>query len=80
MNKFYSFIAYLKVDKRNDFYITFSTIEEMIGQSLCKSAYKYSAYWHDDGVHRFAKLIGEAGFVAKPDLDNKRVRFIRKIS
>ncbi len=78
MDKFYSFIAYLKAERRDDFYISFSVIEEMIGQPLCPSAYKHSAYWSDDGVHRFAKLIGEAGFKAKPDLKNKRIRLVRK--
>ena len=78
MDKFADFIYYLKREKRDDFYMDFSEIEEMIGQPLCKSAYTHSAYWYDDGIHRFAMLISDAGFKVTPDLKNKRIRLRRK--
>lgn len=77
MNKFDNFIDYLKGEKRNYFSVDFAFIEEMIGEKLCPSAYKYTAYWHHDGVHQFAKLIAEAGFLVKPDLKNQRIHLER---
>lgn len=78
MDKFVDFIDFLKREKRNEFYISLERIEEIINQPLSKSAYTYSAYWCDDGIHRFAGLIGKAGFKVSPDLKNKRIRLTRK--
>ena len=77
MDKFVDFIDYLKRETISDFYIELSEIERIIGQPLSMSAYKHSAYWSNDGIHRFAVLIGEVGFRIKPDLKNKRIRLIK---
>lgn len=77
MDKFVNFISYLKRETRDDFYIDLEEIEEIIEQPLARSAYEYSAYWSNDGVHRFPFLIGECGFKVSPDLVNKRIRLIR---
>ena len=77
MDKFVNFISYLKRETRDDFYIGLDEIEDIINQPLSRSAYEYSAYWSNDGVHRFPFLIGECGFKVSPDLKNKRIRLTR---
>lgn len=77
MDKFVNFIDYLKRETRDDFYIDLVEIERIIHQPLSKSAYSYPAYWSNDGIHRFAGIIGDAGFRVSPDLKNKRIRLIR---
>ena len=77
MDKFVDFIDFLKRESRDDFYIDLVEIERIIGQPLSKSAHTYSAYWSNDGIHRFAGVIGDAGFKVSPDLRNKRIRLIR---
>ena len=77
MDKFIDFVDYLKRESRDDFYIDLTEIERIINQPLSKSAYTYSAYWSNDGIHRFAGVIGDAGFRVSPDLKNKRIRLIR---
>ena len=77
MDKFINFIDYLNREQRDDFVISLKEIEDIIECSLPNSAYQYNAYWSDDGVHRFAVLIGECGFKVSPDLKNQRIRLFR---
>ena len=77
MDKFIDFADYLKRDKRNDFYISLKEIEEIIGQSLCRSAYVHPTYWSTSSTHRFALVIEDCGFKVRPDLANERIRLIR---
>ena len=77
MDKFVDLIDYLKREKRDDFYLDLSKIEEIVGQPLSKSAYQYSAYWSTSGTHYLANEIYNCGFVVKPDLKNKRIRLVR---
>ena len=77
MDKFVNFVSYLKREKRDEFYITHKEIEEIIGQPLCKSAYKYREYWDISGTHRFANLIYDCGYKVSPDLDHQRIKLYR---
>lgn len=77
MDKFVDLVDYLKRESRDDFYLSFERIEEIIGQPLSKSAKTYPAYWSADGVHHLAMLILECGFKVSPDLANQRIRLYR---
>ena len=77
MDKFVDLVDYLKRESRDDFYLSFERIEEIIGQPLAKSAKTYPAYWSADGVHHLATLILECGFKVSPDLANQRIRLYR---
>ena len=72
--KFIAFKDYLQKKKRSSFYITFDQIEEIIGQRLCPSAYKYPQYWNPTKTHTFAVMINECGYAIEADLKNKRLR------
>lgn len=76
-NKFLEFKNYLKRENRTSFYISLLEIEEIIDQPLCKSAYKYSAYWSPTVTHTFAVMIEECGFKIESDLKNKRIRLFK---
>lgn len=76
-DKFIYFIDYLKHEQRNSFVLTFEEIEKIIGEPLCASAKKYSAYWNPSGNHTFPTLIAKAGFCVEPDLIKKSIRFFR---
>ncbi len=78
MYKFVDLAEYFKKETRDDFYLDLSKVEEIISQSLSKSAYQYSAYWYPSGTHSLPNLILECGFRVIPDLRNKRLRFIRE--
>lgn len=78
MDKYADLAEYLKRETRDDFYLDLSKIEEIIGQTLPKSAYQYSAYWHPSDTHYSANLILECGFRVSPDLRNKRLRLVRE--
>lgn len=78
MYKYADLAKYLKRETRDDFYLDLSKIEEIIGKTLSKSAYQYSAYWHPSDTHYFANLILECGFRVSPNLRNKRLRLIRE--
>lgn len=77
MDKFCNLIDYLKRESRDDFYLSFERIEEIIEQPLASSAKTYSAYWCADGGHHLAMLIFDCGFKVSPDLDNERIRLYR---
>ena len=77
MDKFVDLVDYLKRESRDDFYLSFERIEEIIGQPLSQSAKTYPAYWSADGVHHLAMLILECGFKVSPDLANQRIRLYR---
>ena len=77
MDKFINLIDYLKREKRDDFYLELTQIEEIAGVELSKSAYQYSAYWSTSGTHFLANQIWDCGFKVSPDLKNKRIRLTR---
>lgn len=52
--------------------LTFADIEDIIGCTLCKSAYNYSAYWTPSSTHTMPNTILTAGYrVASVDLVSK---------
>lgn len=63
--------------KRDDFYLSLSEIEGIIGESLPKSAYMHHAYWVPYKTHTFANGIRDAGFKPSLDTGKKRARFVR---
>ena len=74
MNKFRDLEEYLRKEDREDFYLTLSQIEGIIGQHLPKSAYQHNAYWHPSDTHYSANLILRCGYKVSPDLRNERLR------
>ena len=62
MDKFYGLHRYLKYNKEQEITLTFSKIEELIGQRLCTSAYKYQAYWSPSKTHILPNTIVECGY------------------
>lgn len=76
-NKFLDFKDYLDRESRTSFYISLAEIEKIINQPLCKSAYKYVAYWSPTITHTFAVMIYESGFNIEPDLSNKRIKLFK---
>lgn len=75
--KFIDLKEYLQRETRNNFYLTFAEIEEIIGQPLCPSAYKYLPYWHPTETHTLAVMIYEVGFSIEADLQHQRIRLYR---
>lgn len=76
-NKFLNFKDCLTRESGESFYISLSDIEKIIDQPLCKSAYKYNAYWSPTVTHTFAVMIKECGYKVEPDLSNKRIRLFK---
>ena len=75
--KFINIKEYLKSERRSSFYISFEEIEEIIGQKLCPSAYKYPQYWNPTPTHTFAVMIYECGYAIEADLNFKRIRLYK---
>ena len=75
--KFTDLKDYLLRETRNIFYLSFAEIEEIIGQPLCPSAYKYLPYWYPTKTHTLAVMIEECGFKTEPDILNKRIKIFR---
>ena len=49
-------------------------IENIIGMTLCKSAYTYLAYWQPSPTHTLPNTILSAGYkIASIDLRGKRI-------
>lgn len=75
--KFIDLKDYLKREKRTNFNLSFDEIEEIIGQPLCPSAYKYIQYWKPTVTHTLAVMIYELGFKIEADLPNKKIKLIK---
>lgn len=68
-DKFSKLKQYLEECGKSELTLTFAEIEEIIGCSLCKSAYNYSAYWNPSPTHTMPNTILVAGYkIAKIDL------------
>ena len=68
-DKFSKLKKYLEDCGKSELTLTFAEIEEIIGCSLCKSAYNYSAYWNPSPTHTMPNTILAAGYkIAKIDL------------
>ena len=76
--KFADLKDYLLRETRNNFYLSFAEIEEIIGQTLCPSAYKYLPYWSPTETHTLAVMIYDCGFSIEADLQHLRIKLNRK--
>lgn len=61
-NKFGALRKYLDECDRIELTLSFSDIEEILGTSLCKSAYPYAAYWEPSDTHILPNIIIDAGY------------------
>lgn len=61
-NKFSALRKYLDECDRTELTLSFSDIEEILGTSLCKSAYSYAAYWKPSDTHILPNIIIDAGY------------------
>ncbi len=61
-NKFGALRKYLDECDRIELTLSFSDIEEILGTSLCKSAYSYAAYWEPSDTHILPNIIIDAGY------------------
>lgn len=61
-DKFVQLKTHLEALNVNELILSFSDIESIIGNKLCASAYKYSAYWHLSPTHTMPNTILEAGY------------------
>ena len=54
--------------------LTFAEIEKIVGKKLCKSAYKYAAYWYPAFNRPMSNVIYNAGYdVSNVDLQCKKI-------
>ena len=71
-DKFSKLKQYLENCGKIELTLTFADIEAIIGCTLCKSAYNYSAYWNPSPTHTMPNTILAAGFkVVSVDLVSK---------
>ena len=71
-DKFSKLKQYLENCENTELILTFVDIEAIIGCTLCKSAYNYSAYWTPSPTHTMPNTIMAAGFkVVSVDLISK---------
>lgn len=65
---------FLKKQDGKEFTLTFEQIENIIGETLCKSAYSYQAYWNPSATHILPNTILDAGYkIASVDLVGKNI-------
>ena len=73
-DKFSKLKKYLEDCGKSELTLTFAEIEEIIGCSLCKSAYNYSAYWNPSPTHTMPNTILAAGYkIVAVDLLSKTI-------
>lgn len=79
-SKFWPLANYLLTQDRSRIVLTFEEVETILGESLCKSARKYIAYWQPSATHTLPNLCLEAGYkVANVDLRNEKVCFEKEL-
>ena len=69
--------SYLNSIKMKSILMTFTEIEIVLGFNLPASASKYPAWWDGASQHTQAYAWTTAGFKAKPNLQEKKVEFVR---
>ena len=78
-DKFSKLKQYLENCGKTELTLSFSDIEGIIGCTLCKSAYNYSAYWIPSPTHTMPNTIMEAGYkVVSVDLLSKSLLLQRQ--
>lgn len=74
-DKFSKLKQYLEECGKSELKLDFADIENIIGCTLCKSAYNYSAYWTPSPTHTMPNTILAAGYkVASVDLIAKSLK------
>ena len=78
--KFEALKDFLIAQQSETIRLTFAEIESMIADSLCKSAYQYSAYWHSSETHTLPNMIIDAGYtIENVDLQNQTLTLKRRM-
>lgn len=76
--KFIGLSNYLKDSDKDEVILTLSEIEKIIGDKLCKSAYKHKEYWYLSDTHTFPHSWIQEGYRLKSlDLNKKIAIFIK---
>ena len=84
MGKYDDLNRYLGERTDREVILDFSTIEEIIGDCLPKSAYKYTAWWSNSikgGQHPYASSWLDAGFMTRDVGEMQalgKMKFIKK--
>lgn len=72
--KFGGLKQYLVTSGDSEIKLSFAEIENIIGTTLCKSAYTYTAYWQPSPTHTMPNTILAAGYkIASVDLIGKTI-------
>ena len=78
--KFEALKDFLIAQQSETIRLNFAEIESMIADSLCKSAYQYSAYWHPSETHTLPNMIIDAGYtIENVDLQNQTLTLKRRM-
>ena len=73
-DKFTKLKQYLENCGKTELILTFADVEAIIGCTLCKSAYNYSAYWNPSPTHTMPNTILSAGYkIVSVDLISKEL-------
>lgn len=76
--KFLELATYFGKSKGNYIRLSFEQIEAILGQKLCSSAYKYTAYWHPSKTHTITATWIDSGYkLSGIDLVNQTVSFVK---
>lgn len=76
-SKYEPLYNFLKSTDSNRLVMTLLEIEKVLGFSLPVSASKYMAWWDGASQHTQAYSWTRAGFKAKPNLNEKKVEFVK---
>jgi len=69
-------MEYFDKQQSDQLTLAFNQIEEIIGEPLCSSARKYSAYWYPSKTHTITRCWIENGFtVTKVDIKAEIITF-----
>lgn len=78
MIKYIQFLNYLKNHSSDKIDCTISEIEQILGELLSTSAYKYPAWWSNSPTHPLMKKILEIGWRSENiNLKNKTISFYK---
>ena len=79
ISKFISLEHFLKKQDKQYLLLSFEEMERIIGEKLCPSAYKYTAYWHPSKTHVLPNLIIECGYkIVEINLPSQLIKLQKK--
>lgn len=80
VSKFINLEKFLSSQDKQYLDLSFSEIENIIGENLCPSAYKYKPYWHTSKTHTLPNLILDCGYkIIETNLIDKIIKLQRII-